>query len=123
MEPERPQDDEESSSLQDDSLTKEKVVTIKDEDNDDTTKMLSLQEEREMKKRLALEYAKSYAPPQKIDDEEDFSLDQYPMREWQINVPWLLEDPIAFNPITSLIGVAALWGIAIWCMSEFVVPT
>lgn len=38
-----------------------------------------------------------------------------PMREFHLQLP-CFKLPLAFNPLTSLIGFAALWGLAIWCM-------
>ena len=51
------------------------------------------------------------------EKEEDFDLESFPVREWSIQIPFLAE-PIAFNPVVSLIGVGFLWGIAIWCMGK-----
>jgi choline-glycine betaine transporter len=39
----------------------------------------------------------------------------YPMREVSFPFP-LGEHNVAFNPLTSFLGFAALWGLAIWCM-------
>jgi choline-glycine betaine transporter len=39
----------------------------------------------------------------------------YPMREVSFPFPFG-EHNVAFNPLTSFLGIAALWGLAIWCM-------
>lgn len=79
------------------------------------------QKEQMLRKQMALEYAKTYEPPSKSHDleniEEDFDLEKYPVKEWSFTLPGFKE-PIAFNPITSLIGIGLLWGLAIWCMGK-----
>ena len=40
-----------------------------------------------------------------------------PLREWKFHT--LMSDrKVAFNPLVSMIGVAVLWGLSIWCMSK-----
>ena len=79
---------------------------------------MAYQEEMKALKKMSLDYAKFYEPPKKHDEEdEDFDLDKYPVKEWSITLPFL-DEPVAFNPITSFIGVACLWGLAIWCMRK-----
>jgi choline-glycine betaine transporter len=40
---------------------------------------------------------------------------RFPLREVSFPFP-LGEHNVAFNPLTSFLGIAALWGMAIWCM-------
>ena len=84
--------------------------------------MSSDEEAVEWKKEAALKYASEYdaaiaAKKAQKEKEEEFDLDAFPVREWSIQLPFLA-DPIAFNPVVSLIGVGFLWGIAIWCMGK-----
>jgi hypothetical protein len=82
---------------------------------------MTFEEEMEIWKQMALKYACNYKPLKKYEDndeEADFDLDKYPVREWKMSLPFLNE-PVAFNPVTSLIGVSCLWGLAIWCMSKY----
>jgi hypothetical protein len=41
--------------------------------------------------------------------------EKFPVREWTFRVPGLA-DHVSFNPLVSGIGIAALWGLAIWSM-------
>jgi len=54
---------------------------------------------------------------QKQEEETDFDLEKYPVREFTYQFPYFKEI-IAFNPLVSGFGVAVLWGIAIWSMGE-----
>jgi choline-glycine betaine transporter len=74
-------------------------------------------------------------PPVKALDSEDFSEEEdlkkdsnykatettnddikdYPMREFSFQFP-LGHYNVSFNPLTSFLGIAVLWGISIWCM-------
>ncbi|GBG27520.1 Hypothetical Protein FCC1311_037432 [Hondaea fermentalgiana] len=40
----------------------------------------------------------------------------YPMREFHVPVPYT--KGIKCNPVTSFLGIAVLWGLAIWCMVD-----
>ena len=86
------------------------------------------QKSLELQKQISLRHSMQYELPKKHqkakeegdndDEEEDeFDLDKYPVREWKIQLPWLNE-PIAFNPLVSGVGVTILWGLAIWCMGK-----
>ena len=49
----------------------------------------------------------------------DYDIKNYavekPMREFRLQLP-LMERPIVFNPLTTLIGMIPLWLTTIWCM-------
>jgi hypothetical protein len=45
---------------------------------------------------------------------DNFSLLKYPVREWLIAIPGTTE-PIALNPIVTLIGIGCLSFIMVWC--------
>jgi hypothetical protein len=49
------------------------------------------------------------------DDEIDFA--KFPMRELSFT-PTGFKEPVAFNPLVSLIGCTLLWGLAIWSMGK-----
>lgn len=38
------------------------------------------------------------------------------MRKMTFNLPF--GNPVHFNPVTSIIGIVILWGLAIWCMVD-----
>ncbi|KAL3913287.1 MAG: hypothetical protein SGILL_006555, partial [Bacillariaceae sp.] len=70
---------------------------------------------KDTQKAAALEFAEQYdaaiaAKKEKDhkEKEQDFDLDRFPVREFQLQLPFLSE-PIAFNPVVSLIGVGFLW--------------
>ena len=46
-------------------------------------------------------------------DEEPLFIDA-PMREFTYAGGIFSKQPLAFNPLTSFIGIAVLWGISIW---------
>lgn len=48
--------------------------------------------------------------------EDDDKLMNPPMREVKFSGGIFAKQHLAFNPLTSFIGFAALWGAAIWCM-------
>jgi hypothetical protein len=48
---------------------------------------------------------------------DNFSLLKYPVREWLIAIPGTTE-PIALNPIVTLIGVGCLVSIMVWSSGE-----
>lgn len=47
------------------------------------------------------------------DPLDNFCLSKYPVREWIFKLPHSVE-PVALNPVVTLIGVAVLWGVFIW---------
>jgi len=54
--------------------------------------------------------------PKKTDDFSVFPMTAFPMKEVNIKIPW--GGKITFNPVTSFIGFAFLWGVSIWCMFD-----
>jgi hypothetical protein len=47
------------------------------------------------------------------DPIDNFSLLQYPLREWKFKLPGFHE-PVAINPVVTFIAVACLWGMVLW---------
>lgn len=52
-------------------------------------------------------------------DEEDYDLDQYPVRDISFQLGFL-KDPIYFNPVVTFFGISILWGLAAWCMRKLI---
>jgi hypothetical protein len=46
-------------------------------------------------------------------DDEPLFIDA-PMREFSYAGGCFAKQPLAFNPLTSFIGIAVLWGVSIW---------
>lgn len=44
---------------------------------------------------------------------DNFSLLKYPVREWILTLPGL-HDPIALNPVVSMLAIVSLWGLVLW---------
>jgi choline-glycine betaine transporter len=80
---------------------------------------------------VAVEETSSTLPAKALDSEGEEDLKQdsktkatettnddiysYPMREFSFPFP-MGEHHVSFNPFTSILGIAVLWGLAIWCM-------
>lgn len=85
-------------------------------------------EERRLKKeqRRALK-VKQHMAELGLDEHgnplDNYSLLTYPVRECQITVPFLGNQPIALNPVVTLISVGAIWSIVLWnaCKYELLV--
>lgn len=57
-------------------------------------------------------------PPSVTKDSGDKDFDpteNLPLRDFVMRFSFM-QEPIAFNPVVSLIGVVLLWGLAIWSM-------
>jgi hypothetical protein len=44
---------------------------------------------------------------------DNYSILKYPVREWKFKIPGTSQ-PIALNPVVTLIGVLLIWGIVVW---------
>jgi hypothetical protein len=51
------------------------------------------------------------------DELDHYSLQTYPVREWKFTLPGF-SDPVALNPVVSLIGLVFIWGVVGWCAGE-----
>ena len=56
---------------------------------------------------------KDLLPNKKREDEDEIK--DFPMREVDFAIP-LSDANVRFNPLTSFLGIAVLWGLAFWCM-------
>mmetsp|Transcript_31557 Transcript_31557/g.54899 ORF Transcript_31557/g.54899 Transcript_31557/m.54899 type:complete len:663 (-) Transcript_31557:779-2767(-) len=54
---------------------------------------------------------------QKVDPVEQTARKTYPMREVSLSLPFLKED-LRFNWLVSILGLAFLWGLSIFCMTH-----
>jgi hypothetical protein len=47
---------------------------------------------------------------------DNYSLEKYPIREFKFTLPGF-HNPVAFNPVVTLIGITSIWGIVTWISS------
>jgi hypothetical protein len=87
-------------------------------------------ERRRQEKRK--EYFASFGLDENGEKMDNFSILKYPVREWKINIRAAV-DPIALNPIVTLIAVVCLFSIICWssgtlclrsedCLATFLTP-
>ena len=90
-----------------------------DEEEDSEVFANSNIKKRRQKKKKKTSRAIGHATDVKEQIIYDYDIKNYavekPMREFRLQLP-LMEQPIVFNPLTTLIGMIPLWIATIWCM-------
>jgi hypothetical protein len=82
-----------------------------EDDHDDDDERRIKKEQRRVK-RLAKQLAE-LGLDENGDPIDNFSLLKYPVREWKFKLPGFHE-PIAINPVVTLMAVSCLWGLVWW---------
>jgi hypothetical protein len=47
------------------------------------------------------------------------SVVQYPVKECTLYLPSLMNEPVLFNPVVTIIAVVGLWSIVTWCAGTY----
>jgi hypothetical protein len=94
------------SKRKDDASRKSKAGGVVDED-------LLRRKKEERRKKKVIQRLAALGLDEHGEKLDHYSILKYPVREWRVILPGS-QEPIAFNPIVTLIGMVVLWFTALW---------